>query len=102
VLFPSLLTASERWNIGGYDLCRDCRVRNGSAGAVQVRRAEGKLRNLEEAIRLKPLKAAGASATRAGPLTDAQRRNAHPHRDDGKIVVVPNGIVKTTCRSRRS
>jgi len=31
----------------------DCRVRQWQRRSVQVRRAEGKLRNLEEAIRLK-------------------------------------------------
>jgi len=71
-------------------------VRQWQRRAVQVRRAEGKLRNLEEAIRLKRWKAAGASATRAGPLTDAQQKRT-PIRiatGTGKIVVVHNGIVE--------
>jgi glucosamine 6-phosphate synthetase-like amidotransferase/phosphosugar isomerase protein len=39
---------------------------------LEIRRAEGKLRNLEETIRLHPLTAHTVSATRAGRRTDAR------------------------------
>ena len=95
-----LLVGLTRLEYRGYD---SAGVAVLDKGELQIRKAKGKIKELEEVLHGHPIEGnMGIGHTRWATHGEANRQNAHPHTDSQRrIAVVHNGIIENHYELRQ-
>ena len=95
---PIILEGLKRLEYRGYD---SAGIAFFNERGVEIRKCTGKIKDLYAIIDSdKPFSATAIGHTRWATMESLQKKNAHPHRSDG-IIIVHNGIIENYLQLKK-